>query len=84
MYTANPAVRGYKWVHNSHTLLPGGENPHYVVTNTSLTIGRLNESDGGLFLCNVTNQCGYNVVAFLLRIIGRGCGQSSKPRPSGH
>ncbi len=71
LYTANPAVRGYKWVHNDLTLLPGGgEDPHYGVTNTSLTIGGLNTSDGGLFRCNVTNQCGSSLIAFLLYVIG--------------
>lgn len=70
-YSANPTVRGYKWTHNGHTLLVGDTDPHYTVTNNSLSINSLNSSDGGLFLCNVTNQCGFGVYPFLIRLIGK-------------
>ena len=71
-YTADPAVRGYRWIHNGQTLLPGDENPHYIISPHSLSIDSLLASDGGLYYCNVTNQCGFGLYSFLVHMIG-GC-----------
>lgn len=70
-YTANPAVRGYKWLHNGQTLLPGEADPHYHISSESLSVVSLLSSDGGLYYCNVTNQCGSGVYAFIVHIIGK-------------
>ncbi len=70
-YKSNPEARGFKWERNKQSLIVGQGDPHYLVTNTSLTIENVNTTDGGFYYYNVTNQCGSNVLPFLVTVLDR-------------
>lgn len=73
LFTSNPVERVYKWQHTTSgtTIFPDNMDPHYTVTPGSLTIHRLLPSDAGVYLCNVTNQCGSDSIVYHLQLIGK-------------
>ena len=68
-WKANPKARGFKWERNKQSLIVGHEDPHYIITNNSLTIESVNSTDGGFYYYNVTNQCGSSILPFLVTVI---------------
>ena len=67
IYTANPTVRITKWHFlefmniTSTFIFIGDTSAHYNVQTYSLTVYNLTAADGGLYNCNVTNQCGSDI-----------------------
>ena len=43
---------------------------HYSVGTYSLTVYNLTATDGGLYICNVTSQCGSDQTTYHVIIIG--------------
>ena len=76
VYTANPTVRITKWHFiefmniTSSIIFMGDTSGHYSVEAYSLTVYNLTAADGGLYTCNVTNQCGSDQTSYHLVIIG--------------
>ena len=76
VYTANPTVRITKWHFiefmniTSSIIFMGDTSGHYSVGTHSLTVHNLTAADGGLYTCNVTNQCGSDQTSYHLVIIG--------------
>ena len=74
-YTSNPIQRLYKWEHRIidqiDVLFENSTSDHYTVTAYSLTINDITADDAGLYMCNVTNQCGSDGVNFVLDVIGK-------------
>ena len=76
VYTANPTVRITKWHFielmniTSSIIFMGDTSGHYSVEAHSLTVYNLTAADGGLYTCNVTNQCGSDQISYHLVIIG--------------
>ena len=77
VYTANPTVRITKWhfrefiTGSSSLILMGDTSGHYSVERNSLTVYNLTAADGGLYTCNVTNQCGSDQTTYHVIIIGK-------------
>lgn len=69
-YSSNPVQRVYKWQHHDGSIFPNTTNTHFTVTPHTLTIHQVTPSDAGVYLCNVTNQCGTDSNAFNLEMIG--------------
>ena len=73
VYTANPTVRITKWRFIEFTstfIFMGVTSGHYSVQTYSLTVYNLTAADGGLYNCNVTNQCGSDQTTYHVTIIG--------------
>jgi len=45
---------------------------HYHVERSSLTVYNITGTDGGLYTCNVTNQCGSDVIHYHMVVVGNG------------
>ena len=79
IYTANPTVRITKWhflelMNTTSTFIfMGDTSGHYSVGTYSLTVYNLTAADGGLYTCNVTNQCGNDRTSYHVVIIGNYC-----------
>ena len=76
VYTANPTVRITKWRFIEFTstfIFMGDTSGHYSVQTYSLTVYNLTAADGGLYNCNVTNQCGSDQTTYHVIIMGNSC-----------
>ena len=71
-FTANPVERIYKWQQfvGRTTLFMNTSDGHYIITPRTLSIYNITPDDANSYLCNVTNQCGSNNVAYILEVIG--------------
>lgn len=60
--TANPPSFPIVWFYQSQSmplLTTLVANDHYTIANDSLTLHNITTADNGIYICNVTNLCGY-------------------------
>ena len=70
----DPAVVIYQWAFYSSNLADAVTipmNDHYTKGTYSLTVHDIGIADAGFYQCHVENQCGYDQIHYLLRVIGK-------------
>ena len=70
-FTSNPEQRLYKWQFLGMSIFTNTTDSHYTVTPNTFSIYNITPDDAGVYICNVTNQCGSGTVAYTLEVIGK-------------
>ena len=69
-FTSNPEQRIDKWEFLGESIFMNTTDSHYRVTQNAFSIYNITPDDATVYLCNVTNQCGSDTVAYTLEVIG--------------